>query len=111
MCPYPYFTVMTESKDSRYLRLRMVQHAQAVGVKPAARAFHASPKTIRKWRSRFNGTLASLAERSRRPRRSPRKIHPAQEQQIVHLKTRLPRWSARRTGKESSPSAPETIGL
>jgi transposase len=110
MCPYPYFTVMTESKDSRYLRLRMVQHARSVGVKAAARAFHTTPKTVRKWRDRFDGTLGSLAEHSRRPRASPQKIHPDQERQIVQLKTRLPRWSARRLKRDFQlPYAEKTI--
>lgn len=65
VCPYPYFTVMRESKDSRYLRLRMVQHAKAHGIKPAARIFCTTPKTIRKWLERCDGTLGSLAQRSR----------------------------------------------
>ncbi len=110
MCPYPYFTVMRESKDSRYLRLRMIQHAKAHGVKPAARAFHTTPKTIRLWLGRFDGTLASLGEHSRRPHHSPQKLHPAQEHKIVELKKRLPRWSARRLKRDFAlPYAEKTI--
>ena len=110
MCPYPYFTVMRESKDSRYLRLRMVQHAKAHGVKPAARVFHTTPKTIRLWMRRFDGTLASLASRSRRPHNSPQKLHPAQEHKIVSLKKRLRRWSARRLKRDFQlPYAEKTI--
>jgi transposase len=88
----------------------MVQHAKAHGIKPAARVFHATPKTIRTWMRRFDGTLASLAERSRRPHHSPQKLHPAQEQKIVQLKKRLPRWSARRLKRDFDlPYAEKTI--
>lgn len=101
---------MRESKDSRYLRLRMVQHAKAHGVKPAARIFHTTPKTVRLWMRRFDGTLDSLAQRSRRPHNSPQKLHPAQERKIVALKKRLRRWSARRLKRDFKlPYAEKTI--
>jgi transposase len=88
----------------------MVQHAKTHGVKPAARVFHTTPKTVRKWLQRFSGTLASLAERSRRPHHSPQKLHPAQEKKIVALKKRLPRWSARRLKRDFGlPYAEKTI--
>lgn len=110
MCPYSYFTVMRESKDSRHLRLRMVQYARTHGVKPAARTFRTTPKTVRKWLQRFDGTLASLADQSRRPHRSPQKLHPSSEQKIVRLKQRLPRWSARRLKRDFElPYAEKTI--
>ncbi len=100
MCPYPYFTVMRESKDRRFLRLRMVQHAQVQGVKPAARAFHVSPKTVRKWLGRFDGTMASLDDHSRAPRRQPRKLPASVDAKVVELKTRLPGWSAKRLKRD-----------
>lgn len=110
MCPYPYFTVMRESKDSRHLRLRMVQHAKTHGVKPTARTFCTTPKTVRKWLRRFDGTLRSLADHSRRPRRRPQKLPPPSEQKIVCLKQRLPRWSARRLKRDFElPYAEKTI--
>jgi transposase len=74
----------------------MVQFAKEHGVKPAARAFGATPKTVRKWRDRYDGRLESLQERSRAPKRRPRKLSPHAEARIVELKTKLPRWAARR---------------
>jgi transposase len=74
----------------------MVQFAQEQGVKPAARAFGATPKTVRKWLARYDGRFESLADHSRAPRRRPRKLTPQAEARIVDLKTRLPRWSAKR---------------
>ena len=100
MCPYRYYTVMRHARDPQHLRLQMVRHAEAHGVKAAARAFHATPKTVRKWRDRFDGTLASLADRSRAPHRRPRKLPARAEARIVDLKTRLPRFSARRLKRE-----------
>jgi transposase len=91
---------MRESKDPKILRLRMVQDAQRYGVKPTALRYCTSPKTVRKWLARFDGTLASLTECSRRPKRSPRKLTPAQEKPLVALKKRFPRWSARRLKAE-----------
>jgi hypothetical protein len=52
MNSYKYFIVLNAMKTqaSKFdLRLRMVQYAITDGVKPAARAFAATPKTVRKW--------------------------------------------------------------
>jgi hypothetical protein len=55
MRPYAYYSVMRQSQDPRFLRLQMALYAKAHGVKPAARAFKVTPKTIRKWLARFDG--------------------------------------------------------
>ena len=72
MCPYDYYTEMREASDPKHLRLRMVRLAKERGVKTAARKFHATPKTVRKWRRRYDGTLESLDDHSRAPKRRPR---------------------------------------
>jgi transposase len=100
MCPYDYYTEMRQASDPKHLRLRMVQFAQEHGVKPAARAFHATPKTVRKWLARYDGRIESLADHSRAPRRRPRKLTPEAEARIVDLKTGLPRWSAKRLRRD-----------
>jgi transposase len=110
MCPYTYYTAMRDSKDPRHLRLRMVLSAKEHGVKPTAQAFHTTPKTVRTWRDRFDGTLASLADRSRAPHHSPRQLAADHEARIVHLKRRLPAWSARRLKRDFDlPYAEKTI--
>ena len=96
MRPYAYYTVMRQSQDPRFLRLRMALHAKAHGVKPAARAFKVTAKTIRKWLKRFDGTIASLDERSRAPRKRPRKLAKSAEAKILAAKRQAPRFSARR---------------
>jgi transposase len=101
---------MRQSKDPKILRLRMAQDARHLGVKPTARRYRTSVATVRKWLRRFDGTLASLEEHSRRPRTSPRKISPAREKTILDLKKQLPRWSPRRLKAEFNlPVAEKTI--
>jgi len=100
MCPYTYYTEMRDARDPKHLRLQMVLWAQQHGVKPAARAFHTTPKTVRKWRDRYDGRLNSLADHSRAPHHCPRKLSPAAEAKIVALKQALPPWSARRLKRD-----------
>ena len=53
----------------------MVIHAKNHGLKPAARTFATTPKTVRKWLYRFKeGGYQALADASRRPHTSPRAI-------------------------------------
>lgn len=96
MCPYPYYTVMREVTAPKHLRLRMVLYAKTHGIKPAARVFATTVKTVRKWLRRFDGTLGSLESASRTPHRQPRKLAPASERKIVALKKKVPRWAAKR---------------
>lgn len=96
MCPYPYYTVMREVTAPKHLRLRMVLYAKSHGIKPAARAFATTVKTVRKWLRRFDGTVGSLEAASHRPHRQPRKLSAASERRIVALKKKVPRWAAKR---------------
>jgi transposase-like protein len=49
MSPVKYYTIMRQSKDPKWLRYEIVRYARDNGVKPAARAFNTTPKTVRKW--------------------------------------------------------------
>lgn len=96
MRPYAYYTVMRQAQDPKTLRLRMALYARDKGVKAAARAFHTTPKTVRKWLRRFDGKLDSLQSRSRAPRHRPRKLDRRAEAKILAAKRTCPRFSARR---------------
>ena len=96
MRPYAYYTVMRQSQDPRFLRLRMALYAKDHGVKPAARAFKVTPKTVRKWLARFDGKIASLDAHSRAPHARPRKLGKVAEAKILAAKRQAPRFSARR---------------
>ena len=100
MCPYDYYTEMRQASDPKHLRLHLVQFAKEHGVKAAARAFRTTPKTVRKWRDRYNGRLDDLQNLSRAPKRRPRKLSTQAEMQIVELKRRLPRWAPRRLKRD-----------
>ena len=101
MCPYGgYYTIMRESKDSRQLRLKLVQTARREGIKAAARLFSCSPNTVRKWLGRFDGTLSSLEDQSRAPHRRPNKLSAEAERQILAAKRRLPTWGAARLKRD-----------
>jgi transposase len=78
----------------------MALYAKEHGIKPAARAFHSTPKTVRKWMKRFDGKIASLETQSRAPRRRPRKLAAPAQNKILAAKKLCPRFSARRLNRE-----------
>ena len=101
MCPIKYYTNMRQSKDPRYLRLEMVRYAKDHGVKPAARAFNTTPKTVRKWLNRWQpGTLRGLEDQSRAPKSEKSKIDPRQKEKAITLKKKLKSWGALRIKRE-----------
>jgi len=88
---------MKHRADKFELRLRLVRFALQEGVKPAARAFQTTPKTVRKWLDRYRQErLAGLEELPRIPESCPHKIPAALERRIVSLRKRYPFMGARR---------------
>ncbi len=103
MRPNPFYKVMRESKDPIELRYRLVRFASEHGVKPAARAFGTTPKTVRKWLGRWKpDTKKGLASQSRAPKNPARKITPSQRQKAIELKRRLPSFGAERIKRDFS---------
>jgi transposase len=101
MCPHGgYYHLMRQSKDPKYLRLRMVQLAKEHGTKPAARLFGCAPNTVRKWLRRYDGTLASLECHWRAPHHRPNKLSPEAEKEIIAAKRRLRPWGAARLKRD-----------
>ncbi|MCH7666826.1 MAG: transposase [Acidobacteria bacterium] len=95
--PLPYYDVMRESKDSRFLRLRLVRFAQEHGIRSAAQAFSTRRKTVRKWLRRYEEDgYAALLDRSRAPKNPARPIPPSQRRRALELKRKLPSWGAQR---------------
>ena len=87
MCPYPWYQVMRLSKDKKQQRYQMVIHAKEHGVKPTARLYAATPKTVRKWLYRYEeGGYQALEDLSRRPHHSPKAIQDDRAKEIVSLK-------------------------
>lgn len=98
---YDQIVRMKHNADKFELRLRMLQFAKQYGVKPAARAFATTPKTVRKWLGRYRQErLAGLNELPRIPLSCPHKIPPTLEQKIVRLRKQFPFMGAKRLRRE-----------
>jgi len=95
MCPYKYYHVMKLSKDKKQWRYQMVQKAIAIGIKPTARAFNTSANVVRKWLKRFKTEgYSALADRSHKPRISPRQTSEHVKAYIIALKKKYKRLGA-----------------
>jgi transposase-like protein len=72
-----YFDLVREMKDAYNHRLRLVESAKRIGIKPTARLFTTTAPTVRKWLRRFalHGP-SGLREQSRARRRQPHKSPP-----------------------------------
>src|ERR1700751_4635779 len=97
----PYFSLVREMKDAFNHRLRVVQSAREIGIKPTARLFQTTVPTVRKWLRRFQQHgLRGLIEHSRAPHRQPQQTSAEIEQQVVALRQHLPTFGARRLIRE-----------
>jgi len=73
----------------------MAIHAKEHGIKPTARRYATSPKTVRKWLLRFiEGGYQALDDMSRKPRHSPRAVAEDMQKHIVELKSKYKRLGA-----------------
>ena len=81
------------------IRLKMVRHAAAHGIKPTARAFATTVKTVRKWVKRYgdgSSGRAVLMDRSRAPHSCPHKTSPELEEAVVRERHKAPCFGAAR---------------
>lgn len=63
---------MDRITQSAYFRQRVIRRAEKRGVEEAANHYRCSRKTVYKWMKRYDGTVESLKDRSRKPHSSPR---------------------------------------
>jgi len=95
MCPYQYYAIMRNCKDKKHHRYQMVIQAQEHGIKPAARVFHTTPATVRKWLYRFKaGGFGGLEDLSRKPHTSPFQTPQALKGHLIQLKHKYKRLGA-----------------
>lgn len=95
MCPVAYYTMITSKNHIFDYRLRLVHHALTEGVKPTARAFRTTPKTVRKWRRRYQAQGSSgLLDKSRAPHTHTNKLSREAEQIIIKYRKLLPGFGA-----------------
>jgi transposase len=104
MKPFNYYELIIKMKnkaDKYDLRLRFINFAKQNGIKPAARLFATTPKTIRKWLRRYNQEkLAGLNELPRIPLTCPHKTPVIIERKIVQLRKQFPFKGAKRLKRE-----------
>jgi transposase len=104
MVVFKYYIVqkgMKSKADKFDLRLKIIRCAIAEGIKPAARTFFTTPKTVRNWLRRYQQErLAGLNELPRIPLSCPHKTSPKMEQKIVALRKQYPFMSAKRMKRE-----------
>ena len=83
---------MSILSQQKYQRQRMVKYAQKHSVTETAIRYRVSRKTVYKWISRYDGTLASLEDRSHRPKTSPGS-HTEQELRQIRRRLKKYKWT------------------
>lgn len=82
---------MSSLSQAKYQRQRIVKYAHKHSVTETAIRYRVSRKTVYKWLARYDGTLASLEDRSHRPRISPRS-HTEQELRQIRRRLKKYKW-------------------
>ena len=96
-----YFDLVREMKDAYNHRLRLVESAKRIGMRPTARLFATTVPTVRKWLRRFEQRGPSgLVEQSRARHQQPHKTPPHVEAQVLELRKTLPTFGSRRLIRE-----------
>ena len=93
--------MITSNSKNFDLRKKMVDFAKKYGIKPAARQFQTTPKTVRKWLQRYDTEHnQGLFDRSRRPHFSPNKTSSEFEKQVLDRRRKTPGFGAKRLIQE-----------
>lgn len=71
-------------------RQSLIEYAEKHGVTNAAIRYHTDRQYIYRWRKRYDGTLASLADRSHRPHGHPNQHRPEEITLIDNMRRRNP---------------------
>ena len=77
------------TQDMKY-RLSLIRYAEKYGVTKAAIKYKTNRQYIYRWKRRFDGSIESLRDRSRRPHSHPNQ-HTSQEIQLIRNMRR--RWA------------------
>ena len=73
---------MTSITQDMKFRLSLIRYADKYGVSKAARKYKTNRQYIYRWKKRYDGTLESLADHSRRPHHHPNE-HTPQELKLI----------------------------
>ena len=83
---------MSSLSHPKYQRQRIVKYARKHSVTETAIRYKVSRKTVYKWLSRYDGTTASLEDRSHRPKTSP-KSHTELELRQIRRRLKKYKWT------------------
>lgn len=84
-----YFRMASITQDMRY-RLSLIKYAQKYGVTKAAIKYKTNRQYIYRWKRRYDGSLESLRDRSRRPHHHPKQHTPDEISLIRNMRRRNP---------------------
>ncbi len=86
-----YYDMARAENHKYFLRLQMVLHARAHGIRDAARAFECSRNTVRTWLRRYEqGGRSALVEQSRAPKSCPHKTSRHHERNVIAARKQMP---------------------
>ena len=77
------------TQDMKY-RLSLIKYADKFGVSKAAAKYKTNRQYIYRWKRRFDGSIESLRERSRRPHHHPNQHSDAEIKLIRDMRRRNP---------------------
>jgi len=70
-----YYEIYKNCKDISFLRKKIINSVNEIGIKPTAKKFNTTVKTVKKWIKRFlSDNNIDFKDYSKRPKNSPRKI-------------------------------------
>lgn len=82
---------MERITQEAYFRQRVIKWAETHGVTSAANRYRISRKTVHKWKKRYDGSIESLKDQSRRPHHMPRKQTEAEIQMVKRCAKKYPK--------------------
>ncbi len=81
-----YYDFYKNCKDIFETRLKMVNLALKIGIKPTSRKFGTTVKIVKKWVKRYNEEgVSALKNKSRKPNTSPNAMYPFWKFKILEL--------------------------
>ena len=85
--PLSYPEMIRQVRTPYDLRLRLVESARHLGIKPTARLYGASPQTVRKWVRRYQAQKRrGLGDRSHAPHSCPHRTPPELETKVIEAR-------------------------
>lgn len=101
MIELKYYQYYRTSKEIRTVRRDLVKHALKHGIKPAARRYSTTPKTVRKWVRRYQELKwPGLKDQSKKPHTSPNRMLPYWQFKIQEVCERAAAKRKRLTAKK-----------